>query len=159
AGTLKHEDCYVGELRKGYLRSGRCSNSTVYSKVNAVARGRTRELPVLWALRWCFAAMNTVEQPLLSLLLLDWTADGNCARHRQFLESMLHCPQPAPAPVRPPNANSSAVVSGLRKYDSSGVSWGRTPCLCKASATTGPTAATRVFSSAPRTRSAPPTQN
>jgi len=36
-------------------------------------------------LRWCFAALNSVEQPLLSLLVLDWTADGNCAKHREFL--------------------------------------------------------------------------
>ena len=119
-----------------------------FSKVNAVARGHTRDLRVLWALeemqlpfelagmdhpahdlnteayrrlspfeqipsidddglvlsesaailvylakksgrlipgdrdgelqvtRWCFAAMNSVEPPLLSLLVLDWTADG-----------------------------------------------------------------------------------
>lgn len=36
-------------------------------------------------LRWCFAAMNTVEPPLLSLLVLDWSADGGCAKHREFL--------------------------------------------------------------------------
>jgi glutathione S-transferase len=36
-------------------------------------------------LRWCFAAMNTVEPPLLSLMVLDWTADGSCGRHREFL--------------------------------------------------------------------------
>jgi glutathione S-transferase len=36
-------------------------------------------------LRWCFAAMNTVEPPLLSLLVLDWTADGSCGKHREFL--------------------------------------------------------------------------
>ncbi len=35
--------------------------------------------------RWCFAAMNTVEPPLLSLLVLDWTADGSCGQHRAFL--------------------------------------------------------------------------
>jgi hypothetical protein len=76
-----------------------------FSKVNAVARGRTRDLRVLWALRWCFAAMNTVEPPLLSLLLLDWTADGNCARHRQFLESILHCL----SPPRPPSARPTQI--------------------------------------------------
>jgi glutathione S-transferase len=27
-------------------------------------------------MRRCFAAMNSVEPPLLSLLVLDWTADG-----------------------------------------------------------------------------------
>src|SRR5688572_1749936 len=36
-------------------------------------------------LRWCFAAMNTVEMPLLSLMVLDWTADGGCGKHREFL--------------------------------------------------------------------------
>ena len=38
-------------------------------------------------LRWCFAAMNTVEPPLLGLLVLGWTspADGSCARHREFM--------------------------------------------------------------------------
>jgi glutathione S-transferase len=36
-------------------------------------------------MRWCFAAMNTVEMPLLALMVLDWTADGGCAKHREFL--------------------------------------------------------------------------
>jgi glutathione S-transferase len=36
-------------------------------------------------MRWCFAAMNSVEPPLLSLLLLDWTADGSCGKYREFL--------------------------------------------------------------------------
>jgi len=36
-------------------------------------------------MRWCFAAMNSVEPPLLSLMVLDWTADGNCGKHRGFL--------------------------------------------------------------------------
>ena len=35
--------------------------------------------------RWCFAAMNSVEPPLLSLMVLDWTADGSCGKHREFL--------------------------------------------------------------------------
>jgi glutathione S-transferase len=35
--------------------------------------------------RWCFAALTTVEQPLQSLLVLDWSADGSCAKHREFL--------------------------------------------------------------------------
>jgi len=34
--------------------------------------------------RWCFAAMNTVEPPLLGLLLLDWTSAGSCGKHRDF---------------------------------------------------------------------------
>ena len=36
-------------------------------------------------LRWCFAAMSSVEPPLQSLMVLDWTADGSCAKHRAFL--------------------------------------------------------------------------
>lgn len=36
-------------------------------------------------MRWCFAAMNTVEPPLLSLIVLDWSADGSCGKHREFL--------------------------------------------------------------------------
>jgi glutathione S-transferase len=36
-------------------------------------------------LRWCFAAMNTVEVPLLGLMVHDWTADGGCAKPRAFL--------------------------------------------------------------------------
>lgn len=35
--------------------------------------------------RWCFAAMNSVEPPILALLVLDWTADGSCGKHREFL--------------------------------------------------------------------------
>ena len=36
-------------------------------------------------MRWCFAAMNSVEPPLLALMVLDWTADGSCSKHREFL--------------------------------------------------------------------------
>ena len=49
--------------------------------------------------RWCFAAMNSVEMPLLSLLILDWTkdegsnyrgfADGWARRHLGNLERWL----------------------------------------------------------------------
>ena len=128
-----------------------------FSKVNAIARGHTRDLRVLWALeemqlpfelvgldhpaheldsdlyrrlspfaqipaidddgvvlsesaailiylakksgrlipadrageaqvtRWCFAALTTVEAPLLSLLVRDWTAGGGSDKHREFL--------------------------------------------------------------------------
>ncbi len=35
--------------------------------------------------RWCFAATNSIEPPLLSLMVLDWTSDGSCGKHRQFL--------------------------------------------------------------------------
>ena len=47
-----------------------------------IPSGRTAEAQVL---RWCFAAMNTVEMPLLALMVLDWTADGGCGKHREFL--------------------------------------------------------------------------
>ena len=33
--------------------------------------------------RWCFAAMNSVEMPLLSLLILDWTKDKG-GNYREF---------------------------------------------------------------------------
>ncbi len=36
-------------------------------------------------IRWCFAALTTVEAPLQSLMVLDWTADGSCDKHREFL--------------------------------------------------------------------------
>lgn len=41
-------------------------------------------------MRWCFAAMNSVEPPLLSLMVLDWTADGGCAKHREFLVGWIN---------------------------------------------------------------------
>ena len=40
--------------------------------------------------RWCFAAMNSVEPPLLALMVLDWTADGSCSKHREFLVGWVH---------------------------------------------------------------------
>jgi len=36
-------------------------------------------------MRWCFAAMNSVEMPLLSLMVFDWTADSRDGKHREFL--------------------------------------------------------------------------
>ena len=36
-------------------------------------------------IRWCFAALTTVEAPLQSLMVLDWTADGGCGQHREFM--------------------------------------------------------------------------
>ena len=37
-------------------------------------------------MRWCFAALNTVEPPLLGLMVLDWTSsDGSAAKHREFM--------------------------------------------------------------------------
>ena len=36
-------------------------------------------------LRWCFASLGTVELPLMSLMVLDWTTDGSCGKYREFL--------------------------------------------------------------------------
>ena len=36
-------------------------------------------------LRWSFAAMNSVEPPLLGLMTLDWVSDGSCGKYREFL--------------------------------------------------------------------------
>ena len=41
-------------------------------------------------MRWCFAAMNTVEPPLQALLVLDWTSDGSCGKYREFLLGWSH---------------------------------------------------------------------
>ena len=41
-------------------------------------------------MRWSFAAMNSVEPPLLALMVLDWTADGSCGRHREFLVGWIN---------------------------------------------------------------------
>ena len=41
-------------------------------------------------LRWCFAAMNSIEPPLLSLMVLDWTSDGTCGKHREFMVGWVH---------------------------------------------------------------------
>lgn len=35
--------------------------------------------------RWCFAALNSLEMPLLSIQILDWTKDPGCAKHREFM--------------------------------------------------------------------------
>jgi glutathione S-transferase len=35
--------------------------------------------------RWCFAALATVELPLMALIVFDWTADSGCPKHREFL--------------------------------------------------------------------------
>jgi len=34
--------------------------------------------------RWCFAAMNSVELPLLSLLLMDWMKTDGASKYREF---------------------------------------------------------------------------
>lgn len=36
-------------------------------------------------MRWCFAAVNSIEPPLLSLMVLDWTGDGSGGKQRGFL--------------------------------------------------------------------------
>jgi glutathione S-transferase len=36
-------------------------------------------------MRWCFAAMSSVEPPLLALMVLDWTRDGGSDKPRRFL--------------------------------------------------------------------------
>jgi glutathione S-transferase len=41
-------------------------------------------------MRWCFAAMNTVEPPLQGLLVLDWTSDGSSGKYREFLVGWSH---------------------------------------------------------------------
>lgn len=41
-------------------------------------------------LRWCFAALSTVELPLMALMVHDWTADDGCAKPRQFLVGWGH---------------------------------------------------------------------
>jgi len=41
-------------------------------------------------MRWCFAAMNSVEMPLLALMVHDWTADGSCGKPREFLVGWTH---------------------------------------------------------------------
>ena len=41
-------------------------------------------------MRWCFAAMNSVEIPLLGRLVLDWTSADSCDNHREFLNGWSH---------------------------------------------------------------------
>lgn len=41
-------------------------------------------------MRWCFAAMNSVEMPLMSLMVHDWTAEGGCGKPRAFLAGWVH---------------------------------------------------------------------
>lgn len=36
-------------------------------------------------MRWCFAAMNTVETPLMALVINDWNSDDKNSKHRKFL--------------------------------------------------------------------------
>ncbi len=35
--------------------------------------------------RWSFAAMNSIEIPLMSILMMGWTNDEGCHKHREFL--------------------------------------------------------------------------
>ncbi len=41
-------------------------------------------------MRWCFGALNTVELPLMALMVHDWTAEGSCAKPREFLVGWTH---------------------------------------------------------------------
>lgn len=41
-------------------------------------------------MRWCFAAMSTVEPPLLARQVLEWTSKGTCDKHREFLVGWAH---------------------------------------------------------------------
>jgi len=40
--------------------------------------------------RWCFAALTTVELPLMALMVHDWTAGDGCAKPREFLVGWVH---------------------------------------------------------------------
>lgn len=71
---------------------------TVYgfSRVNSFARGRTRDLRVLWRWRkWGFAALSTVELPILYLIILGFTGKDD---PRQA-PSRVYDPVGAPAPA------------------------------------------------------------
>jgi glutathione S-transferase len=35
--------------------------------------------------RWCFAAMNSVEIPLMNILMIDWSQDEGARKYREFL--------------------------------------------------------------------------
>lgn len=37
-------------------------------------------------LRWSFAAMNSIEPPLVNLMVLGWTSPDSCHKHREFLQ-------------------------------------------------------------------------
>lgn len=41
-------------------------------------------------LRWSVAALNTVEMPLLGLMVLGWTTKSGCDTHREFLTGWCH---------------------------------------------------------------------
>src|SRR6187549_3319617 len=47
-----------------------------------ISRDPAQEAQVV---RWCFAALNSVEPPLLSIMILDWSSDPGCAKHREFM--------------------------------------------------------------------------
>jgi len=35
--------------------------------------------------RWCFAAMNSVELPLTNILMIDWMNDDGCSKYRRHM--------------------------------------------------------------------------
>ena len=41
-------------------------------------------------LRWCFAAMNSVEMPLMSLMMIDWAPEDGPTRHRENTVAWAH---------------------------------------------------------------------
>lgn len=41
-------------------------------------------------LRWSFAAMNSIEPPLLNLMVLGWTSPDSAEKHREFLLGWSH---------------------------------------------------------------------
>jgi glutathione S-transferase len=40
--------------------------------------------------RWCFAALASIEPPLVNVLMLGWTQDANCSKHREFMVGWAH---------------------------------------------------------------------
>jgi glutathione S-transferase len=40
--------------------------------------------------RWCFAATNSMEIPLMNILMIDWFKDDGCRKHREFLAGWAH---------------------------------------------------------------------
>ncbi len=69
-------------VRSSKARQAETGGLAAFAKVPLRPGDRAGEAQVV---RWCFAAMNSVEPPLLGLLVLDWTADGSCGKHREFL--------------------------------------------------------------------------
>lgn len=41
-------------------------------------------------IRWSFAAMNSLEVPLMSIMMVDWMQDDGCRKYREFLVGWAH---------------------------------------------------------------------